>query len=344
MAAMPNERGACLTPVNFEGLDRGLAVFSLSFLLMSVLPISLSARAGALDPTTRGVAAMLTGMGFQVVNDAIVKLAAARLPASEIMTLRGALAILVALTVVGAFGQWRKLRTLAHPLVALRSILEAFACLTYMTALAHLGLAEFTSLIQATPLIITALAVMLGWQRVGWSRWAAVGAGFVGVLLIAKPSAAGVNAYAALTLLSAFIMAVRDLVTRKIPKDAPSMVVTFGSILAVTAVGLGSGAAAPSAWTVPTLQEAGLIAVAGGLVVACNMTIVLAFRLGDMSVVGPFRYSVILGSLALGWAIWGDAPDTLALVGSAVIVGSGLYALKREKPADALAAKAAPLG
>ncbi len=303
---------------------------------------ALSSRAASADATTRGVAAMLVGMGFQVLNDAVIKLVSARLPATEIMGVRGVLAILLALGLIFALGARRHLKTLANPLVALRSGLEAAACLSYMTALSHLGLAEFTSIVQAAPLIITALAVMIGWQKVGWRRWAAVAAGFVGVLLIAKPSAHGVNLYAALALLSAFFMAVRDLVTSKIPSGAPSMVVTLGSTIAVTLVGFGAGAANPSGWAIPGGLDLALIALAAGLVVACNMMIVLAFRLGDMTVVGPFRYSVILGSLALGWTIWGERPDALALVGSAIIVGSGLYALKREPVATA--APAAPQG
>lgn len=311
---------------------------------MSALTANLSARAGALDPTTRGVIAMLAGMGIQVLNDAVVKLVSARVPVSEIMALRGFGAIALAFVMIFVLGQQARLKTVVHPLVALRSFLEAMACVTYMTALAHLGLAEFTSIIQATPLIITALAVMLGWQKVGWRRWLAVAFGFGGVLLIAKPSAHGVNAYAALALLSASFMAVRDLVTRKIPSHAPSMVVTFGSTIAVTLIGLGVGAASPGEWVVPGALDLGLIALAAGLVVGCNMLIVLAFRLGDMTVVGPFRYSVILGSLALGWAIWGDRPDAVALVGSALIVGSGLYALRREKGPKPLAGTAAPLG
>lgn len=305
---------------------------------MSAFTASLSARAGALDPTTRGVAAMLVGMSFQVLNDAVIKLASARLPAHEIMALRGVLAVAVAFGMIAVLKQGRQLRTLANPLVALRSLLEAGACLSYMTALGHLGLAEFTSIVQATPLIITALAVMIGWQKVGWTRWLAVAAGFVGVLLIARPSVDGVSVYAALALLSAFFMAVRDLVTRKIPAAAPSMVVTLGSTIAVTSIGFGAGALQPEAWVTPSAIEFAYIAIAAGLVVACNMMIVMAFRLGDMTVVGPFRYSIILGSLALGWLIWGDRPDALALVGSAIIVASGLYALKREKPARALAA------
>lgn len=298
-----------------------------------------------LDPTTRGVIAMVSGMGFQVLNDTVIKLAAARLPAAEIMALRGVLAIALAVAVIAMMGEAKRMKTLANPLVALRSALEAAACLTYMSALAHLGLAEFTSIVQVTPLIITALAVLLGWQSVGWKRWAAIGVGFVGVLLIAKPSAHGVNAYAALALLSAAFMAVRDLVTARIPAEAPSMVVTLGSTIAVTIVGFGAGAAQSAHWVMPSAYETGLIAGAAFLVVGCNMLIVLAFRLGDMTVVGPFRYSVILGSLALGWAVWGDVPDALALVGSALIVASGLYALRREPGAkQPLATTSTPVG
>lgn len=312
---------------------------------MSAPDLAYPSEKAGLDPTVRGVIAMVAGMVVQALNDTVIKLVAARLPTSEIMALRGIMAVALALSFALAMGEGRRLKALADPLVALRSALEAMACLTYMTALAHLGLAEFTSIVQATPLIIAALAVLLGWQTVGWRRWTAIGVGFLGVLLIAKPSAQGVNVYAALTLLSACFMAVRDLVTSRIPSSAPSMVVTLGSTMAVTVVGFGAGAAQSAPWLLPTGAEAAMMATAALLVVGCNMLIVLAFRLGDMTVVGPFRYSVILAALALGWLVWGDVPDALALLGSALIVGSGLYALKRERaPAEPPAGAAAPLG
>ncbi|MFC3693906.1 DMT family transporter [Chenggangzhangella methanolivorans] len=312
---------------------------------MSASDLAYASDKSGLDPTARGVIAMVAGMVVQATNDTVIKLASARLPASEIMALRGVMAIALALAVALALGEARRLKTLANPLVALRSGLEAMACLTYMTALAHLSLGEFTSIVQTTPLIITALAVLLGWQTVGWKRWAAIGVGFGGVLLIAKPTTGGVNVYAALTLLSACFMAVRDLVTSRIPSSAPSMVVTLGSTIAVTAVGFGAGAAQAGPWLMPDGFETTMIVVAAGLVVGCNMLIVMAFRLGDMTVVGPFRYSVILAALILGWAVWGHTPDALSLIGSALIVGSGLYALKREKKnePEPLANSAAPL-
>ncbi|MGA0531192.1 DMT family transporter [Hansschlegelia sp. KR7-227] len=309
---------------------------------MSFSDLSLSGRASTLDPTTRGVIAMVVGMGFQVANDTVVKLASARLPAHEIMGLRGLMAIALTFLVICVLGQRDRLKLVASPTVMLRSALEAAACFTYMSALAHLGLAEFTSIMQATPLIMTALAVMLGWQKVGWRRWLAVAVGFGGVLLIARPSTQGVNAYAALALLSAAIVAVRDLVTRRMPQDATSFVVTLGATIAVTTVGFGLGAAQPETWVMPGPGDLVFLAVAACLVVLCNMTIVLAFRSGDMAVVGPFRYSVILGSLVLGALVWGDRPDALALAGSALIVASGLYALKRERSRHEPATVAAP--
>jgi drug/metabolite transporter (DMT)-like permease len=310
---------------------------------MSATDLDLLPRRQGLDATSRGVLAMVLGMGFQIANDTVIKLASAHVPIHQIMALRGPLSIVLALAAVFVFGQRRRLGLVTHPLVLLRSALEAVCCLIYITALSGLGLAEFTSIIQATPLLITGLAVLLGWQSVGWRRWMAIGIGFFGVLLVAKPSAAGVNGYAALALLAAFIMAVRDLVTRRIPDEAPSMVVTLGATITVTALGAALGATHPATWVMPTALEAGYIAFAAVLVVACNMTIVLAFRLGDMGVVGPFRYSVILGSLILGYAVWGDRPDALALFGAALIVASGLYALRRDKPRKLATPDVAPL-
>ena len=314
---------------------------------MSVTDIGFSARGRTLDPTTRGVIAMVVGMAFQVTNDAIVKLVSARLPASEIMAIRGVMAVGLMLAIILSVGQGARLKAVASPLVALRSVLEAACCVVYLTALSGLGLAEFTSIVQATPLIMTAFAVALGWQKVGPRRWAAIGVGFVGVLLVAKPSPTGVNAYAGLALLAAVIMAVRDLVTRRIPSHAPSLVVTLGATVTVTLVGATGGVIEPSAWVAPNAREIVLLTSVAALVCACNMMIVLAFRLGDMAVVGPFRYSVILGSLILGYAVWGDRPDALGLAGAALIVGSGLYALRRERvrgePASAAEGAAGPV-
>lgn len=310
---------------------------------MSAADLPLVPARRTLDPTVRGVIAMVAGMGFQVANDAVLKIASVRLPVHEIMALRGLPAIALTLAVIAVAGHGRKIGSVAQPLVALRSGLEAACCLIYVTALSGLGLAEFTSIVQATPLIITALAVLLGWQSVGWRRWAAIFVGFVGVLLVAKPSAHGINGFAALALLSAFFMAVRDLVTRKIPASAPSLVVTLGSTVAVMLLGFAMGAAHPGSWVMPNGYEIALLASAACLVCACNMLIILAFRTGDMTVVGPFRYSVIIGSLAVGYAVFGDRPDALALVGAALIVGSGLYALKRDARRGGAVGKTAPV-
>lgn len=299
---------------------------------MSAADVGLPAPARGLDPTLRGVLAMLVAMACFCANDTLVKLTAARLPASEIMALRGAIAIVLVLAALRALGLHRRLGALARPMVLLRSLVEAAIAVCFITALARLGLAEITTLLQATPLALTALSVVVLRAKVGWRRWAAVGVGFLGVLLVVKPSAGGFTPDAGLALLSAVLVAVRDLMTRAIPPaTAPSLVVTFGATIAVAAVGLAIGAAAPAAWVAPTPADLARLGGAAALVVAGNIAIVTAFRSGDMTVVGSFRYSVILWSLAMGAIVWGDRPDAIALAGAALIVVSGLYALRRER-------------
>lgn len=92
---------------------------------MSATDLDHASRGRGLDATTRGVLAMVLGMGFQVANDTVIKLASVRVPIHEIMALRGPFSIALALAAVVAFGQRRRLGLVAHPLVILRSVLEA---------------------------------------------------------------------------------------------------------------------------------------------------------------------------------------------------------------------------
>ena len=108
----------------------------------------------------------------------------------------------------------------------------------FITALGQLPLANVTAILQATPLILTLLCVAFGLERVGRRRWAAVAVGFVGVLLIVKPSPAGFNAYAGIALLCAAVVAGRDLVTRFIPRDVPSVVIALSTTASVGLAGV----------------------------------------------------------------------------------------------------------
>src|SRR4051794_29268490 len=139
----------------------------------------------------RGIAAMLAASCFFIANDTLLKVAATGYPASQLMALRGLFAVAVALVIVTALGQLGEVRTILRPPVLTRAGLEAGVAFLFITSLAHLPLANIPAITQSTPIIMTLLTVLLGIERVGWRRWSAIVVGFLGVLLVVKPSPAG---------------------------------------------------------------------------------------------------------------------------------------------------------
>jgi drug/metabolite transporter (DMT)-like permease len=276
-----------------------------------------------------GILAMLTSMTLFSMSDTLVKLATEDLPPGQIMAVRGVFAILFLLALVTVRGEGPSLRELRSPLVILRGLIEAAIAFLFITSLAQLPLANTNAILQATPIILTLLTVALGIEEVGWRRWIAIVVGFVGVLLIVKPSAGGMNVYALLALGSAALVAVRDLVTRRIKGHVPTSIITLATTVTVTLAGFAL--AASDTWIRPTGTHLLILAGAAFFVTLGSLAVVKAFRVGEIAVVSPFRYSVILTSLILGYLVFGDWPDAYSFLGIALIVGSGLYTLHREQ-------------
>lgn len=286
-------------------------------------------RARRLDATTKGIVAISIAMALFVVNDAFMKLASERLPSSEVMVIRGigASAGLV-LAVLWAGGS-RSIAGIGHPLVVVRATLEAIVAILFLSALADLPLAEITAILQLSPLLMAGAAVLVLGERVGWGRWTAIAAGFGGVLLIVRPTWEGIETPQLLALSCILLVVCRDLLTRRIGTAVPALAVTLASTVSVVVGGLAFSLL--QTWYWPTTWELQLLLGAAVLLAVANFLMVIAFRDGgDVTVITPFRYSVILWALSSGWLIWGDVPDALALVGTAVIVGSGLYIVRRD--------------
>ncbi len=284
----------------------------------------------AIIDNRRGIIAMLLAMAFFVTNDAIVKLASATFPTSQIMAVRGIFASLFALGLVVALREARSLRKLASPLVALRAALEAIVSFLFLTALALLPLANVSAIMQATPIILTLMSIAIGIERVGWRRWLAILTGFLGVLLIVRPGAEGFNIYAVIALSAAFLVAVRDLVTRRIGEEIPSIVVALSTTVAVGLSGFVVALVKGDEWAPFFIVETNMLLIAAVLVTLANLAIVMAFRNTDVSVVSPFRYSVVVLAIILGYLFFDELPDLLALGGIVLIVGSGIYTIHRE--------------
>lgn len=275
---------------------------------------------------------MLAAMACFVGNDVLMKLSTAFYPTGQTIALRNSIALVVTLVLISAFGQLADLKQLANWKVLARGLIEGLVAVTFISALSKLPLGNINAILQASSIIIVALAALLKIEKVGWRRWAAVLVGFVGVLMIVRPSVDGFNAYALLALLSAVLVAARDLLTRGIGRQISSATVTISTVILVGLAGLSLKAV--EVWQPLVLPETLYLAAAAILVSAGNFAIIVAFRSGEISVISGFRYSILVFSILAGALIWGDFPDVPALLGSSLIVASGLYAMHRQRLAQ----------
>lgn len=272
---------------------------------------------------------MLGGMFLFIINDALMKLARETYPPGQAIGLRAIFAVTICLALVFAFGHRQKLRMTFRRDVLMRSGMDAVSTLCFISALGMLPLGNVTAIGMASPLIIVVLAAFLGIERVGWRRMLAVAVGFCGVLVIVRPSAAGFDLAALLALANAGFVAARDLLTRRIGSDVPSLVISLSATICVGTLALAFGFT--ERWQPIWRIETAYLAVAAMLIATASFLIVSAFRNTDLGVVSGFRYSVVIFAVIIGYLVWGDIPDTLAFVGIALIMGSGLYTIYRQE-------------
>lgn len=276
-----------------------------------------------------GILAMLGSMAFFVANDTCVKLAGERLPLGEIIVLRNSAATLYILV----FALIASGLTLpAHPpwrLLSWRMAAEAFSTLTFLTALMAMPIGDVTALAQFTPLAMTAAAAVLLREPVGWRRWTATLVGLCGVMLIARPGTSAFTPAALVLALAVVLVIARDLITRQIPSNVPTLTLTLMSAASTAPAGL---LLLPfETWVWPAAHEAILLALAGACLSLAYALIVVAMRAGDVGVIAPFRYGVILFALLSGWLFWNEIPDALQGLGIVILTGAGLYTVHRER-------------
>lgn len=272
----------------------------------------------------RGVALMITAMACYVLNDALVKLTSNRLPPGQILAVRGAFAFAVILAITPwTRGEWR---FALKPIMGVRCAFEIATALTSVIALSLLPLATVSTLMMTAPLLIAAAAMLLRWEPWQGARVLATAIGFAGTLVVVRPSA-NVNASTiglVCALLCAASLAGRDLVTRRIPDAIPSTTIAVMTTGAVCLAGVLLGLL--ERWEPLGRRE--VVALAGAAVCAAagNYALIAACRGVDLSIVTPFRYSIIVWAMILGYAVWGHTPDLLSALGVTLIVLAGACA------------------
>ena len=276
-----------------------------------------------------GALLMMASMAAFTLNDTMMKMLAGEIPLFQLLFLRGLItSILVGIVAWKMNALSLKLPTRDLKFIGLRTVAEIGAAYFFLTALFNMPLANVTAILQALPLTITLTAALVFKEKIGWRRLSAILIGFVGVILIVRPGADGFNIYSLYGLAAVAFVTLRDLTTRKLSKETPSMFVTLVTSIAIMVV---FGLASLGRDWVPMDMRAGALTLGASLmIIGGYLFSVMVMRVGEISFVAPFRYTGLIWALVLGWLAFDEWPDLVTLTGAAIVVGSGMFMLYRE--------------
>ena len=263
------------------------------------------------------------------VMDVLMKRLTDDYPAMQVTFLRGIASLPLLLGATALFGRWRDLVAKRWELHIMRGFLSVMLLWCFVYALSQLSLANAYSIFMSAPLLITALSVPMLGERVGWRQWLAVLVGLLGVIIVLKPSGAGLVTIGGLAALASAVgYAVSAITIRIVTRTDTSAATVFWSLLILTII---SGIIASLRW-VPVQWDHWYLIVGLGISGAAGQYFITeAFRLAPPPVVAPLEYSALAWGLLFDWLIWATAPGLRMLAGAFVIVASGIYVIHRER-------------
>jgi drug/metabolite transporter (DMT)-like permease len=279
----------------------------------------------------RGIAFTLIGTALLSTSDALSKTLTERYPVGELIFLRGLCVMIPVLLLVRVQGGLASLRVTDLRGQLGRAVLFVLSGVFFVTSLSLLPLPLVTILSFVAPIFATLLAVPLLGERVSWAVWVAVIAGFVGVVITVDPQTAPWSWAAVLPIVGALCAALRDILTRRLSSHETSGSIMFYSMGLMVVV---AGLTAPFGWRWPDPLDLLLFLLVGFLVGGAHTLTIEALRLCAVSLLAPLKYAMILYSIGFGALIWHDLPSLQALLGTAVIVASGVFIVRRQSRAS----------
>ena len=283
-----------------------------------------------LSANHRGALLMSLCMFAFVLNDGLMKWLFAEMSIYQAIFLRG----VVTVPLMAAMA-WRQgsliLRLASHDrrLVAIRVTAEVGATVGFLTALAHMPLANVTAILQALPLTVTMAAALFLGEAVGWRRWLAIGVGLAGVMIIIRPGMEGFSVWSLWALGAVVCVTVREITTRRLSADVPSMPVALATAVAIG--GLGAVMLPGVEWRPVDAGSWAVLLATSVAIIGGYLFSVMTIRTGDIGFVAPFRYTAMVWAIGLGLLMFAELPDMPTLAGTAIIIVTGLYSLHRER-------------
>ena len=278
----------------------------------------------------RGALFMVCSMICFAVNDAVIKSLGGVLPIFQTLAVRGGIVVIVLAVMVMRSG-WRvqELRRRDKMILLLRVAAEVGAAFFIVTALFNMELANMTAILQILPLTIPLAAFIFLGEPLGWRRLLAIFIGFLGMLFIVKPGSDGFNVYSLFCLAAVICVTIRDLTARSLGAKLSSQEMSLFAAIGV--FGAASVATMFEPWVSISLTSWAALCGASLAIFLGYLVSVYAIRTGDVSFTAQFRYIGLIAALILGYVFFGEWPDRLALMGAAIIVGTGAFTLYRQQ-------------
>jgi len=279
-----------------------------------------------------GILMMLGAMAAFAVEDMFIKKIAVSMGTGQILVFLGVGGFLIFAVIAKRAGKQLWTRDLLLPAVLMRNLGEIIGTLGYVLAVVLTPISSASAILQATPLAVALGAALFLKQAVGWRRWVAIGVGFVGVLIVIRPGLDGFEPASLFAVQGVIGLSIRDLATRAIPNHVSSTVLSAFGFGVIAPAGLAlmvfeGSAVMPSFDLLPLLVGVLIVGPLG------YYAIVAAMRIGEVAVVTPFRYIRLVFAMIIGVLVFDENLDAMTLIGTAIIIGSGLFTIYREQRA-----------
>ncbi len=273
---------------------------------------------------------MVTSMAAFLAVDVFIKFIGDDIPVGEILFVLGLGGCVFFGIWLLAQGESLFSRDFFSKVIIIRNLGEIVGTFGIVTSLLLIPLSDVSAIFQASPLLVATGAALFLNEPVGWRRWGAIIAGFVGVVIIVRPGGDGIHLGYLVALIGVTGQAVRDLATRAAPEKISSIKIGFYGVFTVMLLGIslmffGKPPVMPSAQSAPMLLA--IVVLGSGAYHFLN----LAMRAGDVAVIVPFRYTRVIFGIAVGIALFSEIPDIWTYLGAGIIIAAGVYSFTRER-------------
>ncbi len=295
----------------------------------------------------RGIRFLCAGVFVFSLQDAVVKQVSGDYSLTQVVVIRSLVAIPILLVLVQLEAGWRAIFSPQFRPLAVRAGIMFVSYTAYYMAFPAMNLAYAVALYFTVPLFVTALAGPVLGERIGLVAWAALLAGFAGVLVILQPGTGLFQWAALLSLLAALMYATSMLMARRIGTAQPASVMAFyqngvflvgAAVIAVCTHWLGiEDAGHPSVsflvrpWVWPSLSDGLLIASCGVIASAGMLLLTNAYRISPANRVTPFEYTGIVWAPLWGFLFFDEVPRWTTVMGAMLIAAAGLVALREAR-------------